>query len=307
MQTNKVEILRAICFTQDDMNTIQNLNDAFTDKEIEFMGEFKKIYEFGVNQLEIFINKLDEEGKDLDTYTIQYYIDVLRSGPLSEYVKTLSEGKKYFPNTPDSMGGLGNKTKCPSNTTLFETMGYSLGCAVDTFNKLPAFMQKTLIASTDLTEDIFRSGLTTSTVIDNTLPIMDKKPQDRYNEEDPGKWVLKSNGSYLVKDNYYYLAVSRTAQDIFDKIEEYLQTETFRMWSDKKEYFPFDSDKNTSTSSNDTVEKQFTDGDSTEIIVLDLMGDIFDSDERRKSALKIENDSKNKEYILSTNEGQLGN
>jgi hypothetical protein len=270
------------------------------------MIEFKKIYELGVDQLEKFINKLDEEGKDLDVATIQYYIDVLRSGPLQSYVVKLSENKKYFPNTPDSMGELGNLTKCPPNTTMYETMGYSLGCAVDTFNKAPAFIQDTISSATKITEDIFRNGMTSSTVVDNTLPIMDKKPQDRYKEEDGGKWVLKSNGNYLVKDSYYYAAIKDKSVDIFKKIKTYLEDENFRMWKDKKQYSAFSSEKNDSTSSNGVFQKEFKEGDKSELIDLDLMGDVFDSDKKRKATLTISSDAKDKNYLLNTVEGQLG-
>ena len=69
---NKVETLRAICYTASDIETITNLGDSFSELEIDFMVQFKMIYELGLDQLEIFINKLDEEGEDLDTYTIEY-------------------------------------------------------------------------------------------------------------------------------------------------------------------------------------------------------------------------------------------
>ena len=55
---NRVEILRAIEFTKDDLDNISNLDDlvSFSDKEKEFMESFKKVYELGLNQLELFIN-----------------------------------------------------------------------------------------------------------------------------------------------------------------------------------------------------------------------------------------------------------
>ena len=81
---NRVEILRAIEFTKKDLEDITNLDELvqFSDKDKEFMEEFKKVYELGLNQLELFINKLDKEGSELDEYSIQYYVSQLLTGPL---------------------------------------------------------------------------------------------------------------------------------------------------------------------------------------------------------------------------------
>lgn len=302
---NRVEILRAICYTDEDLKTISNLADSFTPKEIEFMVEFKKIYELGLGQLQKFIDKLDEEGKDLDTYTILYYIKVLLNGPLGSYVREFSKDKKYFVNIPDVIGILGNKTKSYQNITIHTDGDYSLGCSVDTFNKLPEFMQETLITSIKQTEDVFRSSLKSSSEVDNTLPIADKNNQLRYDEEKLGKFVLRSNGSYMVKDSYFYLAVNDKSEDIFNSVEQYLGDENFRIWGDMKKYNAFDSEKNTSVSTNSKIIKTFTEGNKEREITLDLMGDEFDSSESRSSILTIENVEKNEEFKLHTNEGQL--
>ena len=77
-----------------------------------------------------------------------------------------------------------------------------------------------------------------------------------------------------------------------------------------KDYSPFDSEKNQSKSINSKVEKEFTDSlDDTkkEKIILDLMGDEFDSEEKRKKVLKISGPEKEEEFKVNTNEGQLGN
>lgn len=304
---NNVELLRAICFTSDDMATIKNLGGAFTDKEIEFMVEFKKIYELGVTQLEKFINKLDSEGSDLDTYTIQYYITLLKNGPLSSYLPDLIKDKKYFVDVPDSMGMMGNKTMSSSNNTIYETIGYPLGCSVDVFNSLPKFSQLELQDAIKTTEDIFRSGLRSSSEIDNTLPIADKAPQLRYNEEKYGKWVNRSNASYMVKDIAYYLTISDKSQEVFDKVQTYLSDENFRIYRDNKEYSPFDSEKNSSVSANSKLEKELSVGDTTQIVMVDLLGDDFDSEEKRSAKLKIVSPNRDKEYLLNSNAGQLGN
>jgi len=288
------------------MKEITNLADSFTEKEIEFMVEFKKIYELGLNQLEKFIDKLDKEGNELDTYSITYYVDILNNGPLGSYVRQLSKDKKYFLNTPDTLGNVGNKNRTASNVTAFLTDDHQLGTAVDTYNKLPGFIQETLKSAIEQTENVFRSSLNSSMVIDNTLPIVDKSNQMRHDEEPSGKWVFRSNGNFLVKDSQYYTIIDEISTTIFDKIKQFLGEENFRIYKDKKEYSPFDSEKNQSEATNNKINKNITVGDTQQEVTLDLMGDEFDSVDRRNSVLKIENEDKDKEYKLYTVKGQLG-
>ena len=303
---NTVEILRALCYTKEDMRNISNLGDAFTELEIDFMVEFKKIYELGLEQLEKFINKLDEEGKDLDTYSIIYYVDILNNGPLGVYVKELSKDKKYFILTPDSIGVLGNNVYTTSNNTLFSDSPYQLGCAVDTYNKLPLFMQKNLDSAVAATESIFRDSILSSTVIDNTLPIIDKKPQSRYSEEPTGGWVGRANGSYMVKDSQYYWSIDKISDKIFEKIKTQLGDENFRIYKDKKQYNAFDSEKNTSTATINKILRKIEEGDNKLEVETDLFGEVYDSEDGRSSVLKISSDEKDVEYKLHTNKGQLG-
>ena len=306
MQNNKVEILRAICFTKEEMSNISNLGDSFTELEIDFMVEFKKIYELGLGQLEKFIKKLDEEGKDLDEYSIIYYVDILNNGPLGSYVKKFSKDKNYFKLTPDSMGLLGNKSYTTANNTLYPDLPYQLGCSVDIYNKLPPFMQTNLDSAIKQTESIFRDSILSSTVIDNTLPIMDKNPQLRYSEEPTGEWVNRANGSYMVKDSQYYWIIDEISESIFDEIKTQLGDENFRIYKEKKQYNAFDSDKNTSTGIISKILKTLKQGDDVLEVETDLFGDVFDSEQSRSSVLKISNDEKDIEYKLHTNKGQLG-
>ena len=303
---NNVELLRAICFTSEDMKDITNLADSFTEKEIEFMVEFKKIYELGLTQLKKFVEKLDEEGKDLDTYTIQYYVDILNNGPLGAYVQEYTELLKYFTKTPDIMGHVGNKNYSPANVTIYSTDNYPLGCAVDTYNKLPKFIQDTLKNAIEQTEDVFRTSLKSSTEVDNTLPIVDKSPQKRHDEEPVGKWVLRANGNYMVKDSYYYKVIDKISQAIFDSVKMSIGEEDFRMYKDKKQYDPFDSEKNESTATNNKIKKNIVSGDKTQEVTLDILGDVFDSEERRGSVLTISSDTQDTDYKLNTVKGQLG-
>lgn len=321
---NKVETLRAICYTADDMKNYTNLSEDFSDLEIEFMVEFKKIFEMGLEQLYFFMDKLDCQGYELDDYTILYYIEQLLNGPFKHEAFEYADTNKlrYFPKTPDSFGNNGNKTEAPQNCTVLENLTYPLGCVVDVYNKLPKFTQENLKSAIEITESVFRSSLNSSVKHDNTLPIIDKNSQGRYSSEPSGGWVTTSNASYSLKDRYFYLEVERVSEKIFLKVKEYLKDqshsndeikpciqlpyETWRMFLAKKEYNSFDSVKNESSTENEIYEKDFYDGELKESIKLDILGDELDSVEKRSTVIKVINDSKDKEYTLNTNEGQLG-
>jgi hypothetical protein len=301
---NKIEILRAIEFTKDDLENIKNLDEfpEFTAKDREFMEEFKKVYELGLTQLEKFINKLDAEGSELDIYSISYYVAQLLTGPLASYTRELSKDKKYFKNIPDIMGRSGNLESTNTNVTIVPNSTAPYGQTIDVYNKMPKFLQDLSIEGSTISENVFRNGMIPTSCIDNTLPLIDKKPQERINTEDSGSWQSKAYGTYCVRDRVFYNILTQISSDVFEKVKKYLEDENYRIFYDKKTYNPFSSDKNTSKSSNSKLVVDV----NGELIETDLMGDIYDSFERRKSSLKVETETKNVEYKLSTNTGQLG-
>jgi hypothetical protein len=303
MANNKIEILRSVCFTEEDLEDIQNLKDEFTEKEIEFMIEFKKIYELGLNQLTKFINKIDEEGKDLEPWDIEYYINLLFSGPLGNYTRQLSKDKKYFVEIPDILGVNGNNEITTHNTTLFLDQSYPLGAPVDIYNRAPDFIRDILKSSTEIVERVFRSSLASSIIHDNTLPIMDKSPQLRYSEEQQGAFVKRSNACYLIKDSHYRVVMKDTRQAIFDKVKEIITEEHYRIFEYRKKYSPFNQDENQSTSKIYEIEKKVIENDKEKVLILDIMGDIFD---QRSSILKVETPEKTEEFVLNSVEGQFG-
>jgi hypothetical protein len=301
---NKIEILRSILFTEEDLVNYKNIDNQFSKVEIEFMVEFKKIYELGLNQLEKFINKLDEEGKDLEPWDIAYYVKQLSNGPLSSYAKELAKDKKYFEAIPDILGNVGNKEITRHNTTLYEDGDYPLEIPVDIYNKSPKFIQNMIVSANKEVEKMFRSSLNASVVNDNTLPIIDKAPQQRYSLEKTGEWQQKSHGTINVKDSYYRVKMTDIRSQIFDKVKEVIGEEHFRIFRDKKDFNPFDSEKNNATSSNYVFEKEMKEKSNVEIFEEDIFGDVFDN---RDTVLKIQKPDKNEEYKLNTVDGQLGN
>jgi hypothetical protein len=91
---------------------------------------------------------------------------------------------------------------------------------------------------------------------------------------------------------------------IFDKVKEVIGEEHFRIFRDKKDFSPFDSEKNNATSSNYVFEKELKEKSNVEIFEEDIFGDVFDN---RDTVLKIQKPDKNEEYKLNTVDGQLGN
>jgi len=249
---NKIELLRSILFDEEDYQYYTELVEqkAFTEKEIEFMIEFKKIYEYGLNQLEKFVNKLDEEGKELDSFSILYYVHALSRGPFGKFLPEYTKDKKYFILIPDSMGNNGNVVLSHQNVSLQLTdQRIPYGTTVDIYNKLPLFIQKNLEVTTKNVENVFRNNVYSSIIIDNTLPCIDKKPQDRADKEYTGNWVYESNGSYCLKDLLSYNNLMEITDDIFLQIKELIGEENFRVYKDLKKFNQYSTEYNTSEAS----------------------------------------------------------
>jgi hypothetical protein len=299
---NKVELLRSLCFDKETLETIKNLPKIFSDKDIEFIIEFKKIYELGIDQLDKFLAKLENEGSQLDTYSIQYYVNQLKSGPFADLVISKTASSKYFKESPDSMGVMGNLTRSPSNVSLYAKDAIPMGCAVTTYNKLPDFVQKNLQTAHKVVEDVFRSSLKSSTMYDNTMPIINKNNGSRMGKEKTGSWVYTSNGTYLVKDSAFYNNLTNITKKVFSQINEYLGDEDYRMYTDKKNYNPF-GNTNESITEPLVLEKQV----GSHIEEIDIMGDVYDSDEKRKAVIIVDTGNNVEKFTINTNKGQLGN
>lgn len=321
---NSIEILRSIYFTENDFSTIKDFEIEFTDKQKEFIGEFKKVYELGFNQLEKFINKLADEGNELSPWEIEYFVNQLFNGPLAKYVAILSKDKKYFSEIPDILGILGNTEITDVNVSLVYEAPIPTGSPVGIFNKCPKFIQDNIITGTNITEKVFRANLFAAISNDNTLPIADKTPGQRENNESSGDWSTRSNGNLLMKDSYYLVKTLNIKNKIFDKIKELLGDDQYLIYEDKKTYNPFDSEKNTSFSKAFVVEREEVEiveyiNDDTETLsqtlILDLFGNQFETDlrrdyfenitKRKKIELSVEEPEDTKDYFLNRTLGQI--
>jgi hypothetical protein len=320
---NSVEILRAICF-KDETKDIKS-SFTFTEKEIDFMIQFKMIYEIGESQLKLFLDKLENEGDELDEYSIQYYVDQLQNGPLNVLLQPLlavDPPRKYFRKKPDSMGQIGNSERTDNNVSVMAGLDLPLAFPVDAFNKSPKFVQDISKKAIQNVEDMFRTSLRSSTVIDNTLPLVDKKPQDRYGKEPKGDLVKEAHGNYLVKDVYYFENMKPIRQKIFDKVEQDLGAEDYRIYKFEKEYNPFDSEKNDAKTDKEIFEVEVSEvlydfennefmtynGNVGEVVKNktvknDMFGNEYDSDQKRARLYKIPNIEEDREFLLNSNIG----
>ena len=294
---NKIEALRATWFTKDESPEIKGL--SFSEDEKELVEEFKKIYELGIPQLKKFVDLLD---KSEDTYNILYFKNVLRNGPFKEQVEPLIKASKKLKDLSDNMGNVGIPVYSMSNVVVFEgTECEELSKTLS--SKLPKFMDDTFKSAIKIAEDVFRGGVTSSASIDNTLPIEDKRNQQRYGSEPSGGWTSDPNANYMVKDRYFYLQIQSIESQIKGKVDGYLQERT-KILEDIKDYNPFEKDKNESLAAtpkkNKVTEK--VDGEEME---LDLMGDSMISKKQLNKKVKVSTKTSNKEVNPNTNKGQL--
>jgi len=328
---NRVEILRAICFNEDQMSSLTVDGFDFSQIEIEFMTEFKKIYENGETQLLKFLDLLEDHGSELDEYSIQYYVNQLTNGPLISILLPLLKKdddsfRNYFGNRPDIMGVVGNPELTKSNSPTLEGYRNPYGCPLIVLNKMPKFLQDMTVKSTDTVENVFKSSMRSSVIVDNTLPLVEKDNQGRYSEEPTGERVLKSHGNLLMKDSYYYQNMGTIREQIFEKVSDILGEENFRMYKDSRLYNPFDPERNNTLTSkhivitpvvevlydldrNDfmTYNGNVMEALSGRFVENDLFGNAYDSDELRAIKQKIPNVGDFKEFNLNSNFGDDSN
>jgi len=299
----------------------------YTDKDKEFMESFKKIYHLGLNQLQEFISKITTESKDISEDTILYYMYLLLNGPLGGEVVKLTKGQPGWKFAPDIMGANGNEPTGPvrtnsSSPNIPGIAGAGIGplnAGVDTYRKCPRFIRKLLLHNTINVQGVYTSNFQQLVWWDNTLPQIDKKINERVQDEAGAGHNKKPHGNIGVKDVEFFHIILEVYQAIFDKVEEFLGEEDFRLYVFKKTINYFNPEKNQAESENETILRILnyitrTYDDTTEgagkeeistkeqLMETDLFGNTFDSIERREFELGT---AKGK-FKLYTVKGQLG-
>ena len=321
--TKKVELLRALLRTKDQFDELidTGANDEFTDKDKEFMEEFKRIYYSGLEQLEKFINKIDEEGKEISIESIEYYKSLLFNGPLAgnalQLAKPNGDTKNFFKDTTDDIGTNGNTVADNNTIPIWSTELVAFNNTVTINNKSTEFINNLISKASKQTAITTRITSEYLYNTDNTKPFIDKRQSERVSLEGEDGFNSEAHGCYCVKDVEFRKVAEEITEDIFDKVEEYLGESDFAVFTFKKLSNYFGED-NTAKSFNAKIKRKLQfmqrsyDEEGVEEIEIkdtnietDLIGNQFDSPDRRGFTFKITGD-KDKIFNPNTIEGQLG-
>lgn len=272
--TKKVEILRALLITAKQYNQEYvasggiseakfnltpfigmgaiNQTRLTTGSEVkpidrEMMESFKKLFQLGKDNAEKFTDDLNdafEEGEGaLDAYSVLYYLSQWRTTPVSNYKSLKSDDyNKVWTAGPDIMGVNANATPTNSSTPVFK------GVAADvpdvTLNKCPSILIKLLATGKGSSQGLFSSNIS-SAVTENTLPFIDKRNDQRIEQEPDLGWnkVNPVHGNLMVKDIEKNEIMKGSA--VLREIENYLGDKPFRLYLFRKfvNYFNHDSNK----------------------------------------------------------------
>lgn len=328
--SKKVERLRAVYLNRDSLEQITNLRSLgnFSSVDLLLMENFKKIYHLGVDQLDYFINLLDKIGDQIDTsdpYTIIYYMDQLRSGPLAQYVpaalkKTpIALGTKYWTTAPDVIGVMKYLNRSAVQTPVDELKTAEITeMNLLLVNKCPQYIVDQYRKVSQLTNSTYFKGIDDSLSLDNKL--RGKPEGERVTDKDP-------HGSYIAPDTNYYEKLKSVAGASEVKIQEGLRfrqrqpmrdrytgqfevrlerTYNLYKYRSTQNYF-----KDEDSSQQYVINRlsEYKDGDTTKRVIIqtDLVGNTFESENvRRFGTLNVVNEDKNTILNLHTVRGQLG-
>ena len=301
---NRVELIRPLIRIKEDLDRVQIPEEwGVEDIDVDFIIEFKKVYEIGIEQLQSFIDKLNDEGEELNAYTIEYYKRCLLNGPFGTKVRELAEGTTYFKPMSESMGVMSRSVKTLTNT---EPVGNSIQLepmAWDNLTMAPYWLYDIVKNAQAQVEGIYKQSLYHKLGFDNTLPEIDKNSGERYNTID-GSYTKKAHGNYGVVDSYYFNIALEIAQDILDAIGEYFEDEnTYNLWHALLVYNPLLSEYNDAVSPVSVDIKRHKDDENP--LKYSILRYLKDSLDRRDAKITIESEEGDKEYLIHTSDGAL--
>lgn len=308
---NELEILRSIYFDEEDYQKIKNFELNFGENLKELMFEFKKIYELGLDQLFKFIKLLNEYGPSMKPWEIDYFKYQLLNGPFKDevegMVKLLEEDNKYLESNPDVLGVWGDYEKTYGNTAVITSTPIQKGVKDSMYRFFPNFIKNSVDDITNLTEEMFRGNVKSSTIHDNTLPFWDKEPSKRVDLEPIGSWTMDGDGrgNYFIKNTSWRILMDGVKSDIQPEIEKYYG-DAYKLLKDKREYNPFDSNMNDSETKIYKMVKEVDSEiknieDTTDIknfeMELDIFGDQFEGEQRRKFEKNLSDNEKREIFL----------
>ena len=211
----------------------------FSESELDFMENYLKVFELGLNQLERFMRMLaSAEGLlRLDECTILYYLRQLLNGPYSCAAYDLSrlisgQDINLLASVNDGIGTLGNAVRSNAAPTVYGLEPFN--AALDLYNKLPPFMQKNINDGTKTTTNVFNYNFEQNIYNDNTLPFIDKFPELRVNNEYSTGFNNFAAGNLMLKDIPFFNTLRDISNNIFESIRAALGPAAYRLFEFRK-------------------------------------------------------------------------
>tara|TARA_R100000995_G_C3472528_1_gene119081 strand:- start:295 stop:1500 length:1206 start_codon:yes stop_codon:yes gene_type:complete len=199
----------------------------YSESDLDFMENYLKIFELGLDQLEEFIGMLQSaEGLlNLDECSILYYLRQLLNGPFAcaayDISKLLSgESINLLASVNDGIGTLGNAVRGNISTTVYGLEPFN--AALDLYNKLPPYMQDNIQKGTRAATNVFNYNFECSCYNDNTLPFIDKFPKLRVNNEFSQGFTNFAAGNLNLKDIPFFNNLRDISNNIFESIKSAL-------------------------------------------------------------------------------------
>ena len=196
----------------------------YTESDLDFMENYLKIFELGLDQLETFIGMLQSaEGLlKLDECSILYYLRQLLNSPFACAAYDISklasgESINLLASVSDGIGTLGNAVRGNISTTVYGLEPFN--AALDLYNNLPPYMQENIQDATRAATNVFNYNFENSVFNDNTLPFIDKFPKLRVNNEFSQGFTDFASACLNLKDISLFNDLQDISNNIFDSIK----------------------------------------------------------------------------------------
>jgi hypothetical protein len=237
-----IERLRALQHTAHGMNKLIKANNsfgAFSSVDKLLMESFKKIFHLGSKQLSRFFEDFSGKlkyGSAISPYDQLYYKTQLLNSPFrGKVIAKVVNKERYWRNKTDIMGITGDiNNRASSETPIYDYWTGRSDVSSVTRTKMPGFMQANINILQTTATGLVTQGVFGSIFIDNTLPLIDKSPINRYNTEANGGLQGTAHGHRMVCDSPRY-AVTRS-------LEEYILGSDNEEPYDEREYNTGDKD-----------------------------------------------------------------
>jgi len=271
-----VETLRALELTKDQFVSVIEtdckdqskgpiLGYTFSNKDKELCESFKKVYQLGLNQLQIFVGDLIKGNPEINEQAALYYMRQLYNGPFTNQVAIYAQNPYrgrgrvqncFFPS-PDILGCLANTSQQNAGTAIY--FGESNDVSLNLIKKTPAFIRRNLSNSQRTCAQVIQYNTESAIYSDNTLPYIDKRSTERVNTEYLGRYTASTIavGNLMLKDINFSNILRGIANTIIGIIEDYLGVDAFRLFEYKRNINFFDPEQNISKTENGQVCKSF--------------------------------------------------